>query len=117
MVVLHCNGRAHGSAHLITLRGGNLTQAQTHTSSILPLLAAPAEGLVCNPLSSTVLFDLMSSVGEARFQSREQPTVTRSEIRRVRWLGVHRRCVTRYVIVIQKPLSLPVANLVLRTDQ
>jgi len=56
---------------------------------------------------------------EAHFQSREQPKVTRSEIRRVRWLGDDRnaflgeellhnkRCVARCVIVMKKPLSLP----------
>jgi hypothetical protein len=53
------------------------------------------------------------------FPSREQQEVTRSEIRRVWWLGDDRnaflgeellhnmRCVSRCVIVMQKPLSLP----------
>ena len=56
---------------------------------------------------------------EAHFQNREEPKVTRSEIRRLRWLGDDRnaflreellrnkRCVARCVIVMQKPLSLP----------
>jgi hypothetical protein len=55
---------------------------------------------------------------EANFQSREEPKVTQSEIRRVRWFGDDRnaflgeellhnkRCVARCVIVMQKPLSL-----------
>ena len=57
---------------------------------------------------------------EANFQSREQPKVTLSEIWRVRWLSGDRnaflgqellqnkRFVARCVIVIQKPLSLPI---------
>ena len=59
---------------------------------------------------------------EARFKSREEPKVTRSEIRRVRWLGDDRnaflgeellhnkRCRAWCVIVMQKPLSLPLVT-------
>jgi hypothetical protein len=60
---------------------------------------------------------------EAHFQGREQPKVTWSEIRRVRWLGddlnaflgeelLHnKRCVARRVVVMQQPsLSVSVCN-------
>jgi hypothetical protein len=90
MVVSHCNGRAHGSAYLITFTAGPL-RAHTYTlaPSILPLLEAPAEGFFW---SSAVAFRYaLHGCGkcplEAHFQSREQPKVTRSEIRRVRWLS------------------------------
>jgi hypothetical protein len=56
---------------------------------------------------------------EAYFQSRKQPKCTRSEMRRVRWLGddtnvslgeelLHnRRCVAQCLIVMPKPLVMP----------
>jgi len=61
--------------------------------SILPLLEAPAEGFFWN-LSEFgrriwfyVLHGCETRPLETHFQSREQPKVTRSEIRRVRLLG------------------------------
>ena len=124
MVVLHCNGRTYGNAYLITFKVGPL---RTHTlaPSILPLLEAPAEGFFWNlpEFGRRIRFDVLHGCEtcplEAHFQSREQPKVTRSEIRRVRWLGDDRnvflgeellhnkRCVARCVIVMQKPLSMP----------
>jgi len=93
--------------------------------SILPLLEAPAEDFVWNlpEFGRRIRFDVLH-VCETRplvahFQSREEPKVTRSEIRRLRWLGDDRnaflgeellhnkRCVARCIIVMQKPLSLP----------
>jgi hypothetical protein len=56
---------------------------------------------------------------EVHFHNRKLPKVTRSGIRRVWWLGAERngflykkllhkkRCAARHVIVMQKPLSLP----------
>jgi hypothetical protein len=56
---------------------------------------------------------------EAQFQCKEQPKVIWSEIWTVQWSRVDRnvfldeeflhnkRCVARYIIVMQKPLSLP----------
>jgi hypothetical protein len=81
--------------------------------SILPLLEAPAEGFFWNlpQFGRRIPFDVFHGSKirplEAYFQSREQPKVTRSEIRRLRWLGDDRnaflgeellhnkRCVTR----------------------
>ena len=72
----------------------------------------PSHSILCPPSCETRPL-------EAYFQNREQPKVTRSEIQRVRWLGDDRnaflgeellhnkRCVARCVIVMQKPLSLP----------
>jgi hypothetical protein len=90
MVTLHCNGRTYSS------------RQTTHTlaSSILPLLEAPAEGFFWNlpEFGRRILFDDFHgyetcSLG-AYFQIREQPEVTGSEVRRVRWLGDDRNCCT-----------------------
>jgi len=93
--------------------------------SILPLLEEPAEGFFWNlpKFGSRIRFDVLYGCEtrpfETHFQSREDPKVTRSEIRRVWWLGddtnaflghelLHnKRCAARCVIVMQKPLSLP----------
>ena len=100
-------------------------RARTLAPSFLPLLEAAVEGFFWNlpELSRRIRFDVLHGCEtcplEAHFQSREQPKVTRSEIRRVRWLSDDRnvflgeellhnkRCVARCVIVMQKPLSLP----------
>jgi hypothetical protein len=63
---------------------------------ILPLLEAPSEGFFWNLLQFGhyvqfyVLHGCETRPLEAHFQSREQPKVTCSEIRRVRWLGYDR---------------------------
>jgi hypothetical protein len=72
------------------------TLARTHTHtlpSILPLLEAPVEGFFSNPpeFSRRIRFNVLhgreTRPPKAYFQIREQPKVTRSEIRRVRCLG------------------------------
>jgi len=114
--------------YLITFKVGPLrTHTHTHTlaPSILPLLEAPVEGFVWNLLEfgrrirSDVLHGCDTCPLEAHFKSRELTKVPRSEIRKVRWLGDDRnaflseklphnkRCVTRCLVVMQKPLSLP----------
>jgi hypothetical protein len=92
MAALHCNGRTYGSAYLITFKVGSL---RTHAlaPSILPLLEPPLEGFFWNlpEFGRHIRFDSLRGCEtcslEAHLQSREQPKVTRSEIRRVRWLG------------------------------
>jgi len=87
----------------------------TLAPSILPLLEAPAEGFFWNLLQfgRRIPFDVLHGCEtrplEAHFQSREQPKVTWSEIRRLWWLGDDRnaflgeellhnkRCVTQCV--------------------
>ena len=123
-MVWHCNGRTYDNAYLITFKVGPL-RAYTLAPSILPLLEAPAEGFFWNfpGFSRRIRFDILHGCEtrplEAHFQGREQTKVTRSEIRRERCLGDDRnvflgeellhnkRCVARCVIVMQKPLSLP----------
>jgi len=67
--------------------------ARTLAPSILSLLEAPAEGFFWNltEFGCRIGFDVFhgceTCLHEAHFQSREEPKVTRSEIRRVRWLG------------------------------
>jgi hypothetical protein len=119
MLILHSNGRTCGSAYTRAL-----THTHTHSyilaPSILSLLEPPAEGLFWNLSQFGCRFRLGVLHGcetcplEAHFQSRQQLKVTRSEIRRVRWLDgwwqelLHnKRCVARCIIVMQKPLSLP----------
>ena len=100
-------------------------RAHTLAPSTLPLLEAPVEGFFWNPpeFGHRIRFDVLHGCEtrppKAHFQSREQPKVTRSEIQRARWLGDDRnaflgeellhnkRCVARCVIMMQKPLSLP----------
>ena len=97
----------------------------TLAPSILPLLEAPAEGFFWNlpEFGRRIRFDVLHGWETrplvAHFQSRQEPKVTPSEIRRLRWLGddrnaflveemlYNKRCVARCVIVVQKPLSLP----------
>ena len=61
--------------------------------SVLPLLKTPAEGFFWNlpEFGRLIPFDALHGCEtrplEAHFQSREQQKVTRSEIRRIRWLG------------------------------
>jgi hypothetical protein len=88
----HLQRRTFARAHTDTDRQ---THTHTHTlaPSILSLLQALAEGLFWNlpdfggPVKSDVLHCCETCPLEAHFQSREQPKVIRSEIRRVRWLG------------------------------
>ena len=93
---------------------------------ILPMLETPAEGFFWNlpefgrRIRFYVLHGCETHLLEDHFQSREQPKVTRNEIRRLRWLGDDRnafigeeflhnkRCVARRVVVMQKPFSLPI---------
>jgi len=94
-VVYQCSGWTYDNAYLITFKVGPL---RTHTlaPSILPLLEAPAEGFFWNLLQfgRRIPFDVLHGCETrplvAHFQSREQPKVTRSKIRRIRWLGVDR---------------------------
>jgi len=90
------------------------------------LLEAPAEGFFWNlpEFGRRIRFDVLhgceTRLLEADFQSREEPKANRSEIQRVRWFGDDRnaflgekllhnkRCMTRCVIVMKKPLSLPI---------
>jgi len=83
------------------------------------------EGFFWNPLEfgRHIRFDVLHGCEtcplEAHFQSREQPKITQSEIWRVRWLDddrnaflgeellYNKQCVARCIIVMQKPLSLP----------
>jgi len=122
----------YDNAYLITfkvrpLRTHTHTHTHTHTlaPSILPLLEAAAEGFFWSipEVGRRIRFDVFHGCEtrplEAHFKSREQIKVTRSEIRRVQWLGDDRnaflgeellhnkRCVAQCVIVMQKPLSLP----------
>ena len=91
-VVYQCNGWTYDNPYLITFKVGPL---RTHTlaPSILPLLEAPAEGFFWNLLQfgRRIPFDVLHGCEtrplETHFQSREQPKVTRSEIRRIRCLG------------------------------
>jgi hypothetical protein len=82
----------HGNAHLITFTVRPL-RVHTLAPSILPLLEVPAEGFCWNLPGfgrRIPFYDLHGRETcplEAHFQSREQPKVTGSEIRRVRWLG------------------------------
>jgi len=103
------------------LQSRNLAHTHTLAPSFLPLLEAPAEGFFWNlpEFGRRIPFDVFHGCEtrplETHFQSREQPKVTRSEIRRVRWLGddknafldeelLHnKRCVARDA----EPLSLP----------
>jgi len=113
-VVYQCNGWTYDNAYLITFKVGPLlTHTHTLAPSILPLLEPPAEGFFWNfqQFGRCISFDILHGREmrplEAHFQSREQPKVTRSEIRRLRWLGDDRnaflgeellhnkRCVTR----------------------
>jgi hypothetical protein len=97
MLILHCNGRTYGNAYLITFTVRAL-RTRTHTRTHLlhgschcwkPLLKASV-GIFC---SSALAFYFMSFHGcemgplEAHSHSNEQPKVTGSEIRRVRWLS------------------------------
>ena len=84
----------YDNAYLITFKVGPLlTHTHTLAPSILPLLEALAEGFFWNllPFGRRIPFDVLHGCEmrplEAHFQSREQPKVTRSEIRRLRWLG------------------------------
>jgi hypothetical protein len=88
-------------------------------------LEVPAEDIFWNlsKFGRRIRFDVLHGCEtlalEAHFQSSEEPKVTRSEIRRIRWLGVDRndflghkllhnkRNVVWFVIVMQTPLFLP----------
>jgi hypothetical protein len=102
MVALHCNGRTYDNAYLITSKVGPL---RLHTCSIDPaVVEAPAEGVFWTlpEFGRRIQFDVLHSCEtyplEAYFQSREQPNDTRSENRRVWWLGDDRNCsTTNYV--------------------
>jgi hypothetical protein len=124
MVVLHCNDRTYGNVYLITFKVGPLC-TYTLAPLILPSLEAPMEGFFWKlpESSSRIRFDVLhgckACLHEARFQSRGQPKVTWSEIQGVWWLGDDRnvflskkllhnkQCVAVCVIMMQKPLSLP----------
>jgi hypothetical protein len=101
------NGRTHGNAYLITFKVGLLrasarththtyarTHTHTHTCSIDPAIVGSTGGRLhfgssgARP-SHSISWPawLRNCLLEAQFQSREQPRVTRSEIRRVGWLG------------------------------
>ena len=117
-MVSHCNGKTYNNVYLVTFK---VEPLRTHTLAplILPSLEAPAEVFFWNlpefghHIRSGVPHGCETCPLEAHFQSREQPKVTRSEIRRVRWLGDDRnaflgeellqnkRCVARCVIVMQ----------------
>ena len=77
---------------MITFKVGPL-RANTVAPLILPLLEAPAEGFFWNlpKFGCRIRFDVLHACEtrplETHFRSREQPKVTRSEIRRVGWLG------------------------------
>jgi hypothetical protein len=84
------------------------------------MVEAPAESFVWNlpEFGCRIRFDVLHGCEtrppEAHFQSREQPKVTQSEIRRVRWLGddrnaflgdelpLNKRCVARCVIALTR---------------
>jgi len=92
------------NAYLITFK---VRSVCTHTLAplILPLLEAPAEGFFWNlpEFGRRIRFDVLYGCEtrplEAHFQSREEPKVTRSEIRRVRWLGDDRNaCALSYAL-------------------
>jgi hypothetical protein len=112
MFLLHCNGGTYGKAY-VTFKVGPLragTHANTHTLTpwILPL--APAEGF-CLDLPELVRrfrFDVLpgceSCPLEDNFQSREQPEVTRSEIRRLWWLGDDRDVLPRRGFATQQAM-------------
>jgi hypothetical protein len=98
---------------------------RTHTIAplILPLLEAPAEDLFWNLLNFRRRIRCPPWLGnaplEVYFQSREHLKVTRSEIRRVRWLGNDRnaflgeellhnkRCVARCVYTEPPVITQP----------
>jgi hypothetical protein len=91
-------------------------------------LEALAEGFFWNlsEFGSCIQFDILHGCEtrplEAHFQRREEPKVTRSKIWRVQWLGDDRNaflseellhnkhCVAWCIIVMQKPLSLPLVT-------
>jgi hypothetical protein len=92
----------------------------SHTLFLQPLLEAPAEGSVWNlpefgrQLRFGVLKGCEMCPPKAHFQCKEQQKITRSEIRRVRWLGKDRNVFLggiaaqpACIVVIQKPLRLP----------
>ena len=69
-----------------------MTLAHTHTCSIDPAIVGSTGGRLLLESSGVrpsldVLHGCETRALEAHFQSREQPKVIRSEIRRVRWLG------------------------------
>jgi hypothetical protein len=88
-MVLHCNDRIFCNAYLITFKAGIL-RAYTLTPSILPVLETPAKSFVWNlpEFDRRIAFDALYGCEtyplEAHSRSREQPKVSRSEIRRVR---------------------------------
>ena len=104
-----------------------MTLAHTHTCSIDPAIVGSTGGRLLLESSGVrpsldVLHGCETRALEAHFQSREQPKVTRSEILRVQWLGDNRnaflgeellhikRCVAWCIIMMQKPLSLPLVT-------
>jgi hypothetical protein len=122
MAVLRCDGTTCGNAYLITFKVGPLC---TYTRSIDPATvgstggrlllessrARPSHSIWCPP-----------RIRKTHFQSREQPKVTRSKKWRVRWFGDERNvclaaellnklCVSRWVVMKRRPLSMPLHNL------
>jgi hypothetical protein len=98
MVVVHCNGRKYGNTYIITFKVGPL-RIDTLAPSILPLLVAMAEGLLESlEFGHCIRFDVLHGCKTCPLPrpniSREHPKATRSEIRRVRWLGDDRNCCT-----------------------
>jgi hypothetical protein len=95
MLALHCNSRTFGNAYLISFKASPLlARTHTHTHTLAPsipsFLEAQVKGFFGIFWSLAVDFDFMPPHGCEMcplFQRREQPKVTRSEIRRVRWLG------------------------------
>ena len=120
----------YDNAYLMTFKVGPL-RSLTLAHSIVPLLEAPTVGFFWDlpGFGSRIRVDVPHSCEtcpfEAHLQSRYQSEVTRSEIRRVRWLGDDRnaflgeellqnkRCVAWCIIVMQKRLSLSLPTVAL----
>jgi hypothetical protein len=122
IVVSNCNGITYGNAYLITFKVEHL---RTDTCSIDPAIVGSTDGRHLSKSSGvrpSIWFDVLHGCVtcslEAHLRSREQQKVTRSEIRRVQWLGDDRnvfldkellhnkRSVARCLIRMQKPMSL-----------
>jgi hypothetical protein len=106
MAVLQLHCRTYGNIFLMTFKAGPLrarihtTHTHTHNCSIYSVIAGStmgAEGFFWNLPEfgrRNQLKWLRNVSYGGHFQSREQPKVTRSDIRRVRWLRDDRNCCT-----------------------
>jgi hypothetical protein len=116
----------NGNTYLIIFRARPL-RTNRLGPFMLSLLEAPVEGFFWNlpEFGCRIRFHVLHGCGmcplEAHFQSGEQPKGACSEIRTVRWLGddriallgeelLHKPYVARCVLVMQKPLSLPLVE-------